>query len=216
MKKWCVFLLTTFFVTTAGAQPGSRPGPGMNSQGMPSVNMMQRRGAQPLSAPAQVVVQGMEELLQFLRAPERPDNRILQAFVDGKMARYFDFSYMTKWVAGPAWRSMSPAQRQQFSIQFKQQFLEAMVQRLSGYNNQGMRLLRTRPSARNKNEATVSIGLLNARGYPAKIDFRMYKSARGWKVFDVVAAGSSALIFYRKQMRQMLQMQRANMPTRGR
>ncbi|MCB1882186.1 MAG: ABC transporter substrate-binding protein, partial [Gammaproteobacteria bacterium] len=49
--------------------------------------------------------------------------------------------------------------------------------------------------------------------YPARLDFRFYLAEDGWKVFDVAANGSSAVMHYRQQFRQM--MRERMMPYRG-
>ena len=41
-------------------------------------------------------------------------------------------------------------------------------------------------------------------GIPTKLEFRFYKSTDGWKIFDVKAEGNSAVVYYRKQFREML------------
>ena len=43
-----------------------------------------------------------------------------------------------------------------------------------------------------------------AGGYPAELDFRLYRGTDGWKVFDVVANGSSALVYYRDYFRNSM------------
>ena len=47
---------------------------------------------------------------------------------------------------------------------------------------------------------SVSVGILRPSSYPSKLDFRMYRSDDGWKVYDVVANGRSASAYYRMQL----------------
>jgi phospholipid transport system substrate-binding protein len=51
---------------------------------------------------------------------------------------------------------------------------------------------------------TASIAVLNPSAYPARIDFRFYRGAEGWKVYDVAANGQSAVAYYRREFRQMM------------
>ena len=44
---------------------------------------------------------------------------------------------------------------------------------------------------------------MQPHGIPTKLDFRFYKSKDGWKIFDVKAAGNSAVVYYRKMFREM-------------
>jgi phospholipid transport system substrate-binding protein len=52
--------------------------------------------------------------------------------------------------------------------------------------------------------------LQNPGSYPARMEFRLYRSADGWKVFDVLAQGRSVLMYYRGQMMRQLRMGQAN------
>jgi phospholipid transport system substrate-binding protein len=48
------------------------------------------------------------------------------------------------------------------------------------------------------------VGILQASGYPASIDFRFYQSNEGWKIFDVTANGNSALAYYRQYFNRQM------------
>jgi phospholipid transport system substrate-binding protein len=50
----------------------------------------------------------------------------------------------------------------------------------------------------NPNEITVSARVTQPQGIPILMDFRFYRGDQGWKVFDVVADGSSAVLYYRR------------------
>ena len=52
----------------------------------------------------------------------------------------------------------------------------------------------------------VTTAISGPRGYPTRLDFRFYKANNGWKVFDVMANGQSAVIHYRRQFRQTMYM----------
>jgi len=49
---------------------------------------------------------------------------------------------------------------------------------------------------------TLSLQVFPVQGYPTRIDFRLYRSPQGWKVFDVAANGQSALTWFRQQYRR--------------
>jgi phospholipid transport system substrate-binding protein len=46
----------------------------------------------------------------------------------------------------------------------------------------------------------VTVGILQPGNYPSKLEFRMYRGKDGWKVYDVVANGRSAVAFYRNEL----------------
>ncbi|MEJ2590290.1 MAG: ABC transporter substrate-binding protein [Candidatus Thiodiazotropha sp.] len=148
------------------------------------------------AGPGQVLREGMTKLLKFMRQPERPSQQQIEAFLQREIAPYFDFEYMAGWVAGPMNRQMNPQQRAELAGKIEQMLLGTLTEKLAGYGNQDVRFFPPRRAG--ENEVKVRVGILQASGYPASIDFRFYRSKGGWKVFDVSANGSSALAFYRQ------------------
>ena len=110
---------------------------------------------------------------------------------------------MAKSAAGPAYQKMSPAQRAKISKEIKINFLTTMAKRLTSYDKQRVRYLAHRVSA-DQRTAVVGVAILSPRSYPARLDFRFYKGKQGWRVFDVMANGQSAVVYYRRQFRQMM------------
>ncbi|MDJ0808004.1 MAG: ABC transporter substrate-binding protein, partial [Gammaproteobacteria bacterium] len=148
------------------------------------------------AGPGTIVREGMTKLLKFMRHQERPNPQAIGGFVENEIAPYFDFAYMAQWSAGPAYRNMNDAQRSVLEQKVKEMLLSTLVKRLTSYDNQDVRFFRPRRAG--KNEVKVRVGILQAGGYPANIDFRFYLSDSGWKVFDVSANGTSALSYYRQ------------------
>lgn len=153
--------------------------------------------------PAMLLEQGMDRMLGFLNQQERPDRDALRAFLDNEVVPFFDFAYMAKSAAGPMYRYMEQEQRERMAENIQRQFLATMVGRLAGYDSQQLKVVSQRYGQRG-NTAKVSVAVLQARGYPARLDFRFYRAKSGWKVFDVSANGQSAVIHYRRQFRQMM------------
>ncbi len=177
---------------------------GMSAVSAMPYSLPRHQTAQPQQqvGPKQVLREGVGKLITFMGQPDRPDAVRIQAFLDAEIAPYFDFDYMTQWVAGRQYRTMNAAQRGQMKNQLEATFLGALAKRLGGYSNQKIQVLRARRGR--GNEVTVGVGILQPGGYPAKMDFRFYRSNEGWKVFDVAANGSSALVYYRQQFKRSL------------
>ena len=93
----------------------------------------------------------------------------------------------------------------------KQMLLSTLAKRLTSYENQDVRFYPPRRAG--ENEVKVRVAILQAGGYPANLDFRFYRSASGWKVFDVAANGSSALTYYRQHFSRKMST-RQGMPRR--
>ena len=161
--------------------------------------------------PGQVLREGMGKLLKFMRQSDRPNQQAIAAFLQSEIAPYFDFAYMSQWVAGPMNRRMNDQQRMELAQSVKQMLLSTLAKRLTSYENQDVRFYPPRRAG--ENEVKVRVAILQAGGYPANLDFRFYRSVNGWKVFDVAANGSSALSYYRQHFSRKMSA-RQGMPRR--
>jgi phospholipid transport system substrate-binding protein len=151
--------------------------------------------------PAALLKEGVTKLTSFIRTGGGQDRAQAIAYLEKEIAPYFDFAYMTRWAAGPAWREMNPSQRAEMQQTLTSSFLTTLAQKLTTYTNQPIRYFT--PRGHGKDEVTVSAWITQPVGYPTKLDFRFYKARDGWKVFDVKADGNSAVVYYRDQFRNM-------------
>jgi phospholipid transport system substrate-binding protein len=155
----------------------------------------------PAAEASATLKEGMDKLLGFLARDEVPNRLQVAAFLDREIAPYFDFEYMAKWVAGPASEGMSAEDRKAMAAHLEADFLGTLASRLMDYEGQQIRMLPPRMGPRG--DVSVNVALLRAQSYPAKLEFRMYKSPTGWRVYDVVANGQSAAAYYRVQFQRM-------------
>jgi len=148
--------------------------------------------------PGSLLRDRLDKLIGFLgQGPvEGRDRQRMVAFVESEIAPYFDFNYMGRWVAGPRSRSMTPPQASALEKQLRSMFLQAMVKELSSYSHGRIQYLRPRGNPA-RGEMRLGIRAFPNQGYPTRLDFRVYRSEQGWKVFDVVADGQSVVGHYR-------------------
>lgn len=150
--------------------------------------------------PVLVLQAGMDKLLDFLHTDY--DDESLARFLSGEIAPSFDFAYMARSAAGRYYRSMSKAQREKLGQKMEQMFLASMADKLKSYNGQDVVYL---PPRFNGFDRTTISALINNPGqYPGRIDFRVHLTSDGWKVYDVVAGGQSAIAYYRGYFRQAM------------
>jgi len=144
---------------------------------------------------------GISKLTAFIQRGGTQNRAKAMTFLETEVAPYFDFAYMTRWAAGPAWRTMSPKQRANMQTRLTNAFMTTLVQKLATYTNQPIRYFT--PRGQGSNDVSVSAWIMQPHGIPTKLDFRFYKSKDGWKIFDVKSAGNSAVLYYRKMFREM-------------
>jgi phospholipid transport system substrate-binding protein len=153
------------------------------------------------SAPATIVKAGINKLTTFIRNGGAQNPEQARTFLETEVAPYFDFNYMTRWAAGPAWRSMTPEQRASMQERITQAFMTTLAQKLTSYTNQPIRYFT--PRGQGSDDVRVSAWIMQPNGIPTKLEFRFYKGKDGWKIFDVKAGGNSAVVYYRNQFRSM-------------
>jgi phospholipid transport system substrate-binding protein len=188
-----IFLI---FITSASAAVAAAP--------FPSYYQGAQKGAapaQPAAAPAELLKEGINTLKAFIRSGGANDKARAAAFLSSEIAPYFDFAYMTRWAAGPAWRRMSPEQRANMRARLAESFMTTLAQQLTTYSNQPIRYFT--PRGQSRDDVRVSAWIMQPNGYPTKLEFRFYQSKTGWKIFDVKAAGNSAVVYYRNHFRDM-------------
>jgi phospholipid transport system substrate-binding protein len=155
----------------------------------------------PAAEASAVLKEGMDKLLGYLAREEVPNRLQVAAFLDREIAPYFDFEAMADWVAGPASEGMNAEDKKAMAARLEADFLGTLASRLMDYQGQQIRMLPPRMGPRG--DVSVNVALLGAQGYPSKLEFRMYKSETGWRVYDVVANGQSAAAYYRVQFQRM-------------
>ena len=193
-----------FFCTAAGAQPYYYPGYGSYPGASPYGPVPRPAYTQP--GPDDIVRQGIERLKTFLSAGGAPQSPQVRAFLDREISPYFDFDYMAKWAGGALYQNMSEEQRSMFAAKLKRLFFSALARNLGTYYNTAPRIDISRPRPRGQSgEVDVTARVSPERGYPMNITFRFYRSQTGWKVFDVMANGTSAVAYYRKYFREAAQ-----------
>ncbi|MCG7961530.1 MAG: ABC transporter substrate-binding protein [Candidatus Thiodiazotropha taylori] len=203
MKRTLICLAAFGMLLSSGVQ--AMPGYGHSPTYRGGAAAMQQE-----VGPGMILREGVTKLLKFMRQSDQPNPQRIAAFLETEIAPYFDFDYMADWAAGPMKRYMTEQQKAELGQQVKQLLLGTLAKRLGDYNNQDVRFYRPRSSGRN--EVKVRVGILQAGGYPANIDFRFYRSESGWKVFDVAANGNSALAYYRQHFSSKM---RSQSPDRG-
>ena len=193
LALFVIFTSTTSLTATAAPYPNQPGYPGNVSQ---------------FSEPAVVLKTGISKLTAFLKRGGERDRERAMAFLETEVAPYFDFAYMARWAAGPEWRRMKPEQQAMFQKYLTASFMTTLAQKLTTYTNQPIRYFT--PRGQNSNDISVSAWIMQENAYPTKLEFRFYKSKDGWKIFDVKAAGSSAVVYYRNQFRHMFRSNNQN------
>lgn len=196
MKKfWSVSLLLVLPFLAEAAPYYPQDGSRYSGSGMPS---SQRSTMSELAEPAQVLRSGIELLTSYLDRRSGISTVQLQAYLEEKIVPYFDFDRMARWTAGPLNRRLDSAQKIQLREMLKARFMTAMAEQLSLYQNSRIQYMRPKGNVY-RGDVTLGVRVFSHNQPPVQVDFRLYRSDDGWKVYDVVANGMSATRHYRKE-----------------
>lgn len=129
------------------------------------------------------------------------DFRKLSDFVDATVMPHVDFQRMTALAVGRNWRSATPEQQKQLMTEFRVLLLRTYSGALSAVKDQSVRLkpLRADPA---DTEVIVRSEVVQPRGEPIQLDYRLQKSGDAWKIYDVNVLGVWLVETYRNQFSQ--------------
>jgi ABC-type transporter MlaC component len=153
-------------------------------------------------APQRLVQAAVEQVTTTIQA--NPDTRngdlgkILKV-VEREFLPYTDFERTTRLALGPAWRDATPEQRQQLFEQFRTLLARSYALALAQLREQKVQFtyLPVRPGA-NPADVVVQTRMLN-NGEEVAIDYRLVRTADGWKIYDINMMGSWLIEIYRRQ-----------------
>jgi len=110
----------------------------------------------------------------------------------------FDFTSMSKWVLGSAWRSATPAQREAFTNEFRTLLVRTYAKALLEYSEEEIRVLPSESAGGGSNLVVVKTEVDQpGGGGPIPIHYRMHVQDGQWKVVDVAVDGVSLVSTYR-------------------
>ncbi|WP_050464213.1 MlaC/ttg2D family ABC transporter substrate-binding protein [Herbaspirillum autotrophicum] len=111
------------------------------------------------------------------------------ALVEQKIIPYVDFERMTSLAAGRYWRQATPDQQKQLITQFRSLLIYTYSGALSQVRDQKIEFkpLRADPA---DTEVEVRSQVIQSRGEPIQLNYRLEKLPTGWKMFDVNVMGA--------------------------
>lgn len=140
-----------------------------------------------------------QEVLTVLKQDKDIQNgnsaKILQ-LVEAKVLPNFDFNRMTQLAVGKHWPRATAQQKQALVTEFRNLLVRTYSASLTAFSNQTVEFkpLAMKPGA---TDVTVCSEIRQPGGQPIPIDYSMYKTSFGWKVYDVAIDSVSLVTNYR-------------------
>jgi phospholipid transport system substrate-binding protein len=101
--------------------------------------------------------------------------------------RVFDLPLMARLSVGPAWASLSDAQKRQVIDSYGRYISAIYAERFDGYHGQKLEVTGQDPAP---NGILVRSRIVKADGSPVRVDYLMRQSGEGWLIADVYLDGT--------------------------
>ena len=154
-------------------------------------------------APDALIKRTSTEVLDAIKADKAiqgGDISKILALVDSKVMPNVNFTRMTAAAVGRNWRQATPEQQKRLQEEFKTLLVRTYSGALAQVKDQTVNVkpLRAAPADTEVQVRTEVIG----RGDPIQLDYRMEKTATGWKIYDLNVLGIWLVETYRTQFAQ--------------
>ncbi len=146
--------------------------------------------AQAVKAPDVLIKEVSTDVIDAVKADksiQAGDVQKVIALVDTKVLPYFNFQRMTAGAVGRYWRQATPEQQKGLQDEFKILLVRTYAGALAQVRDQTVQLKPMRAAAED-NEVVVRTEV-RGKGDPIQLDYRLEKSATGWKIYDVNVLG---------------------------
>jgi len=143
----------------------------------------------------------MIERIKADKAIQGGDFDKLSALVDELVMPHVNFQRMTALAAGRWWRQATPEQQQQLMTEFRTMLLRTYSGALAAVEDQSIRMKPMRAAA-DASDVIVRSEIVQPRGEPIQLDYRMHKVDAAWKIYDVNVLGVWLVETYRTQFGQ--------------
>jgi phospholipid transport system substrate-binding protein len=135
----------------------------------------------------------VDEVLSAIK--QTKDQKKLQELAEAKVLPYFDFKEMTRLAAGRSWSQANASQQEALEKGFRTLLVRTYTAALT--RTSGEAKVDVRPAAASGDDAVVRTVATEPGRQPVQIDYRMAKTAGGWKVYDVIVENLSLVTSYR-------------------
>jgi phospholipid transport system substrate-binding protein len=123
--------------------------------------------------------------------------------VNEKILPYTDFQRTTQLAMGRNWRTASPEQQQQIVEQFKMLLIRTYSGALAQVKDQEIQY---KPFRANPDDTDVVVrSVVMNNGSPVELDYRLYKTPQGWRVYDINVLGAWLIQAYQQQFNEQIQ-----------
>lgn len=156
--------------------------------------------AQAHEDPSAMVASTSEQVRTILMKENGKNTETIREEVKAVIYPRFDFMRMTALAVGKHWRSASPAQKEALIVEFRNLLTGTYFNTMLRYRDAKISIKPDVIIEGDGKQATVksSVSVKDIKE-PVAIDYVLYKTEEGWKIFNVSVEGASLVTVYRNQ-----------------
>jgi len=139
------------------------------------------------------------EALRQEPAAKRGDIKVINALVEKYVQPYVDLEKTTRLAAGRYWRQATPQQRTDLTEAFKGTLIRTYSGALSRVDEVSALTMNPFRGEAGADDVVVRSSLSQRNGPAVNIDYRLEKTASGWKIYDLNVEGIWLIQNYRNQ-----------------
>lgn len=109
--------------------------------------------------------------------------------VENKVLPYINFERMTSLAVSKSWRAATPEQQKQLIAEFRTLLIHTYSGAITQIRDQRVEFKPFRGAAEDT-EVEVKSLVIQTRGEPLQLSYRLEKTASGWKIFDINVLGA--------------------------
>ncbi len=158
------------------------------------------------SNPQTLIKTATQQVLDEVRAQavKQGDIGRVTSIVNRDILPYIDFRRTTQLAMGRHWRTASAAQQQQVIEQFKMLLIRTYSGAIAQLKpDQQIQYPPFRGGSDDTDVVVRTVAMNN--GQPVQIDYRLYKTAQGWRVYDLNVLGAWLIQTYQQQFNEKIQ-----------
>ena len=159
--------------------------------------------AQAVKAPDVLIKEVSGDVIESVKADKSIQTGDVQkviALVDAKVMPHVNFQRMTASSVGRYWRQATPEQQKSLQDEFKVLLVRTYSGALAQVRDQSVQL---KPMRNGADDSEVVVRTeVRGKGDPIQLDYRLEKTADGWKIYDVNVLGVWLVENYRNSFAQ--------------
>jgi phospholipid transport system substrate-binding protein len=149
-------------------------------------------GAQAQEAPDVLIKRLSTEIIDAAKTDkdiQSGNRQRINDLVEAKVLPHINFERMTSLAVSKSWRTATPEQQKQLVTEFRTLLIHTYSGAITQIRDQRVEFKPFR-SAPDDTEVEVKSLVIQTRGEPLQLSYRLEKTASGWKIFDINVLGA--------------------------